>query len=250
MSTRGRTTGTTGRERVPNGATAATRARLLAEAERLFLAQGYEKVSVRAVNAAAGMNPAAVHYHFGSKEALVVALLQQRLGPLWADGLDALGARRAAGWVPEAAELAAIIVRPFDRLVRTPDGPMLLHLLARVVLNNDKLPWNEPWFGHRPWRGLLQLMRPDLGADAVRDRWRLAFTLLLQTYGEPLAPADRLGATPPPDPRQVVAFIAAGLDAPDPAADDRPGPPGGTSAGVPTDPSTAPGPTPDPAPEG
>ncbi|MGR7003518.1 TetR family transcriptional regulator [Yinghuangia aomiensis] len=29
----------------------------MAEAERLFLAQGYDKVSVRAVNAAAGMKP-------------------------------------------------------------------------------------------------------------------------------------------------------------------------------------------------
>ncbi len=204
------------------------------------MAQGYEKVSVRAVNAAAGMNPAAVHYHFGSKEALVVALLQQRLGPLWADGLDALTARRAAGWVPEAVELAEIIVRPFDRLVRTPDGPMLLHLLARVVLANDKLPWNEQWFGHRPWRELLHLMRPDLDAAAVRDRWRLAFALLLQTYGEPLAPADRLGAVPPPDARQVVAFIAAGLDAPDPAAAD------GADTGAAQDPSIEP----DPAPEG
>lgn len=216
-TTRGNAAGAGGRERVPNGATAATRARLLAEAERLFLAQGFEKVSVRAVNAAAGMNPAAVHYHFGSKEALVVAVLQQRLGPLWADRLDALTARRAAGWVPEVAELADIIVRPFDRLSRTPDGPMLLHLLARVVLANDQLPWNEPWFGHRPWRELLHAIRPDLTAEAVRDRWRLAFALLLQTYGEPLVSADRLGAVPPPDARQVAAFVAAGLDAPAPA---------------------------------
>ncbi|MGR7003519.1 hypothetical protein ACU686_45345 [Yinghuangia aomiensis] len=37
---------------------------------------------------------------------------------------------------------------------------------------------------------------------------------MLQTYGQPLVPADRLGALPPPDPRQVAAFIAAGLDAP------------------------------------
>ncbi|MCF2525995.1 TetR/AcrR family transcriptional regulator [Yinghuangia soli] len=206
--------GTTDKPRVPNGATAATRARLLAEAERLFLAQGYEKVSVRAVNAAAGMNPAAVHYHFGSKEALVVALLQQRLGPLWAGDLQALTERCASGWTPTPAELADIIVRPFDALSRTADGRMLLHLLARVVLGNDRLPWDDPWFEHRPWRELLAAMRPDLDARAVRDRWRLAFALLLHTYGEPLAPADRIGAVPPPDAREVAAFVAAGLDAP------------------------------------
>ncbi|MFJ5288450.1 TetR family transcriptional regulator [Streptomyces sp. NPDC088348] len=89
-------------------ATDTTRARLLDEAERLFLERGYELVSVRAVNAAAGMNPAAVHYHFGSKEDLVVALLQSRLGPLWADRLATLTRRRAAGWTPGAGELARI----------------------------------------------------------------------------------------------------------------------------------------------
>jgi hypothetical protein len=53
----------------------------------------------------------------------------------------------------------------------------------------------------------------------VDQRWRLAFALVLQTYGQPLVPADRLGALPPPDPRQVAAFIAAGLDAPAPGED-------------------------------
>lgn len=70
-----------------------TRAALLDAAERLFLAKGYERVSVRAVNAAAGMNPAAVHYHFGTKEDLVAELLQAgsaRCGrsrsPTWSAG--------------------------------------------------------------------------------------------------------------------------------------------------------------------
>lgn len=202
--------------RSPNSASPATRARLLAEAERLLLAHGYDKVSVRAVNAAAGMNPAAVHYHFGSKEALVVAVLQQRLGPLWAGRLAELTERRAAGWTPTAAELADVIVQPFDRLIAADDGRMLAHLLARVVLGHQELPWDDPWFQHEPWRDLLREIRPDLPERVVRERWRLAFALLLQTYGEPLVPADRLGAVPAPDPRQVAAFLAAGLDAPAP----------------------------------
>ncbi len=47
-----------------------TRERLLTVAERLLLESGYDSVSVRAINAAAGANPAAVHYHFGSKRVL------------------------------------------------------------------------------------------------------------------------------------------------------------------------------------
>ncbi|WP_371792221.1 TetR/AcrR family transcriptional regulator [Streptomyces sp. NBC_01471] len=118
-------------------ATDTTRARLLDEAERLFLERGYELVSVRAVNAAAGMNPAAVHYHFGSKEDLVVALLQSRLGPLWADRLATLTRRRAAGWTPGAGELVDVVVRPLAELAARPAGRMLaLQLTAGSSLLN------------------------------------------------------------------------------------------------------------------
>ncbi|MFE2375332.1 helix-turn-helix domain-containing protein [Streptomyces sp. NPDC059398] len=195
-------------------ATDTTRARLLDAAERLFLEHGYERVSARAVNAAAGMNPAAVHYHFGSKEGLVVALLQSRLGPLWAGRLTGLTQRRQAGWTPGAAEIVDVVVRPLDELAARPGGRMLLHLLARVVFRNRDLRWDEPWFRHDPWCELLSAARPDLTAQEVQDRWCLAFDLLLQLYGEPLADAGRLGATPAPLPATVIAFVTAGLDAP------------------------------------
>ncbi|MFD6215422.1 TetR/AcrR family transcriptional regulator, partial [Nocardia salmonicida] len=63
-----------------------TRQRLLIAAETLLLTEPYDEVSVRGICVAAGANAAAVHYHFGSKEALVGALIEDRLGPLWADG--------------------------------------------------------------------------------------------------------------------------------------------------------------------
>jgi AcrR family transcriptional regulator len=190
--------------------TAQSRARLLDEAERLFLAQGYDKVSVRAVNAAAGMNPAAVHYHFGAKRDLVVALLQERLGPLWAGPLGELAQARERGWAPSVSEIVTVIVEPFDRLAREPNGPMLLQLLARTVLSGTELPWDDPWFRHGPWRDLLGAARPDLSPREISDRWRLAFDLLLQLYGQPVA--DAFVAPPAPD--VVAAFVTAGLDAP------------------------------------
>ncbi len=50
---------------------AATKAAVLATAERLFAEQGLRAVSVRDITAAAGVNLASVNYHFGSKDALV-----------------------------------------------------------------------------------------------------------------------------------------------------------------------------------
>ncbi len=58
----------------------ATPERLLWVAERLFAERGIEAVPTRAVTAAAGANAAAIHYHFGSKAALVRAILERRMG--------------------------------------------------------------------------------------------------------------------------------------------------------------------------
>lgn len=50
---------------------------LLAAGARLYPAWGCAGLSVRRVAQAAGVNPAMVHYHFGSKDAFLRALLQQ-----------------------------------------------------------------------------------------------------------------------------------------------------------------------------
>ena len=51
---------------------------LLTTAERLFAERGVDAASLRAVMGAAGTNVAAVHYHFGSKDGLVRALIERR----------------------------------------------------------------------------------------------------------------------------------------------------------------------------
>jgi AcrR family transcriptional regulator len=58
-----------------------TKAQIVLAAERLFAERGYEGVSLREIGAAAGSgNNSAVQYHFGSKEQLVVAIFENRLG--------------------------------------------------------------------------------------------------------------------------------------------------------------------------
>jgi AcrR family transcriptional regulator len=64
------------------------RDRLLDEAMRLFSDRGFDAVTTREICAAAGVNPGAIHYHFGDKDGLyrevlrlpVVALQQQLQG--------------------------------------------------------------------------------------------------------------------------------------------------------------------------
>ena len=61
-------------------APSASALRLVVAAERLFAQHGIDGVSLRQIAAAAGSaNNSAVHYHFGSKAALIAAIFRHRL---------------------------------------------------------------------------------------------------------------------------------------------------------------------------
>ncbi|WP_345498528.1 TetR/AcrR family transcriptional regulator [Nocardia callitridis] len=179
---------------------AGTRERLLSAAEGLLLSEEYDEVSVRGICAAAGANPAAVHYHFGSKDALVTALLEDRLEPLWADRLGAAAEYGSVGAVVDA------ILGPFVELSADPLGQLHLRLLAKFVLGRHPMAFDQHWFRLGSWVGLL----PDLGARESRRRWIVAFDLIILRFGG--------GGLEPEVARAAVAtlrdFVIAGLTAP------------------------------------
>ncbi|KVZ41770.1 TetR family transcriptional regulator [Burkholderia ubonensis] len=65
-----------------NRQTGGTKARILDAAEDLFVEHGFEAMSMRQITSRAAVNLAAVNYHFGSKEALIHAMLSRRLDQL------------------------------------------------------------------------------------------------------------------------------------------------------------------------
>ncbi|MBP9713495.1 MAG: TetR family transcriptional regulator [Sterolibacterium sp.] len=57
-----------------------TRERILRTAEMLFIEHGFEATTLRQITGKAGVNLAAVNYHFGSKDLLIEEVFRQRLG--------------------------------------------------------------------------------------------------------------------------------------------------------------------------
>lgn len=59
--------------------------RILDAAEVLFAERGFAETSLRTITSTAGVNLAAVNYHFGSKKALIQAVFERFLNPLVED---------------------------------------------------------------------------------------------------------------------------------------------------------------------
>ena len=114
-----------------------TRERILDAAERLFMESGYEGTSMRMITGKAGVNLAAVNYHFGSKEALLREVFRRRLNWLNAERLKALDALEAQA---QGAPIkpSAILEAFFGTLLRmgadeSLGGMTFLRLLGRTL---------------------------------------------------------------------------------------------------------------------
>ena len=115
---------------------AGTKTRILDAAELLFMEHGFEATSLRQLTGAAGVNLAAVNYHFGSKEELFQAVLTRRLDPMNQQRIELLEKmRRDAGGRALSCEriLSAMLV-PALRLARDEKrgGKNFLRLLGRA----------------------------------------------------------------------------------------------------------------------
>jgi AcrR family transcriptional regulator len=168
--------------RIPSRSTGDTKARILDAAEDIFIECGFEAMSLRQITSRADVNLAAVNYHFGSKEALIHAMLARRLDKLNVERLkllerfdSLLGDRLTCEHV-----LGAMFI-PALRLSRDPraGGPAFLRLLGRAYtdpsafihdfLNGHYADVAERFFSAFQ-RALPHLPREELG-------WRLHFAI-------------------------------------------------------------------------
>src|SRR6185503_3862118 len=108
-----------------------TKTLILDAAELAFAEQGFD-ASLRHIIAAAGVNLAAVHYHFGSKEALISAVFARRLGPLNKERLRLLDAAEASSNNGVEVVLESL-VGPALKLAQEPARRGLLRLFGRSI---------------------------------------------------------------------------------------------------------------------
>lgn len=200
-----------------------TRERILATAEQLFAEGGVATTSLRTITSLARVNLAAVNYHFGSKEALIEAVYERRLGPLNRARLANLDALEQRGGALAVDDIVRAFVEPIATLSShdAKDGIVFMRLLAQTY--SEAAQYFHKLFGReyesvvRRYRAALARALPELAAAELD--WRLQFMVGAVNH----AVADTvylrmLGGAGGHDleraARELVPFISAGLRAP------------------------------------
>ena len=143
--------------------------RLLAAAELLFVERGIDAVSLREIVRKAGQrNASALHYHFGSRDGVLEALIDLRMPPINARRLALMAPIMAGQRKPVPRRLAEALVLPLAEIM----SPGSLHgnwvRLAAQIYANDSIGFADIFRRKNYDEGLRQVglalrrARPDV----------------------------------------------------------------------------------------
>ncbi len=208
----------------PLPASADTPTQMLDVAERLFAANGIDKVSIREILRASGQsNLSAAHYHFGSREALIGALMARRIREINIVRHRYLDELESSGHDTSVHAVVAATVSALGGVVKSmPWGPDYVRVAAQVLLSPRSQV--RPYFdsvtmsGQIRCRDMLRRLLPQLPPQVFKDRvWILnnetayGMARWIHAHG-PVTPSNsrRFAALI----RNTVDFLAAGLAAP------------------------------------
>ena len=173
--------------RMPKKAADSTRERILKAAERIYAASGFHGMSLRDVTVLAGVNLAAVNYHFGSKDKLILALADRRLTPINSERIDRLEKlRHKHGREPiPVHELVSALLDPLFKALRQGKNnrAIMVRLVAQMMIDDPRR------FAHvhktfykavlDRYHDELQRTIPHLSSHQVNARFFCAFSTVL-----------------------------------------------------------------------
>lgn len=115
-----------------------TRLRLILAAEKLFGDKGIHGVTLKEINGAAGQrNESALHYHFGSKPALVQAIMAHRARDIDMRRVEMVDAVLAEGRDGDLPSVLRALFQPMTDMLNDPDGVRFVRFLAQVLNDPD-----------------------------------------------------------------------------------------------------------------
>lgn len=161
-----------------------TKDRILDQAELLFARDGYKATSLRAITEQAGVNLAAVNYHFGSKKDLLVEVIERRVIPLnklrTACLEEALKRAESEERLPSVEEILRAFVEPTLRVQAAEGDFVKIIALVGHALGDSDDTVREVFIKHMMpvFELLVKSLKSAMPEVEVEDiTWRLHFTI-------------------------------------------------------------------------
>lgn len=196
-----------------------TRGRLLEAAGEIFAEQGYARATAKEICARARANAAAVNYHFGGKDGLYAAVLEEAHNRLVS--LDAVAAT-ARSRIDPRDKLRRLLTRIVGEFARRGDGAWELRVLSRELLSHspqvERLLNNQIAPKAQLVRAILaQIMElpadhPAVSRTMVSVMGPCVFLLLTSRELQRRA-APQLDLRPEPLVEHMMTFALAGMQA-------------------------------------
>jgi len=197
------------------------RERILAEAERVFAASGYDGASMRQIAEAAEVPVALVSYHFGSKDGLYRAVFYRRVPAIVEQRVAGLAIAMSEADLERRLELIVkALVMPMLRLRARDKDPSLGRLLAQETTdpNSEKRGIVSELFDPIAERLMAALASALPGRSAQEIGWAYQFMLgaMVFVMGDTGRIARLSNGRCRPDDEDaaishMVAFLTAGI---------------------------------------
>jgi len=201
-----------------------TKTKIIDVAERLFAEKSIDGVSIRMIVAEAEVNLAAIHYHFGSKEDLLKAVLHRFVDRVNNQRLTLLDELERANETLEVEQIIGAFLIPVSKWVK--QEPEKIKSAMKIVsqIHSDPMRFQNivgDIFGEVARRFLIAFKQAMPELSETELTWRFKFMLgsmFAIVTNAPLSKKLGMTGAPQNDMKKsltyVANFVAAGFRAP------------------------------------
>ncbi|MBV7435459.1 TetR family transcriptional regulator [Cardiobacteriaceae bacterium TAE3-ERU3] len=203
--------------------------RIFNSAEKLFVEHGFESTSLRTITNDAGVNLAAINYHFGGKDALIKTVFTRRFVPYLHECTREVEALKVLDQDYNAEDVVRVLLKPALNLANQPNkqGLIFVRLVSRMMVDNHRLVRDTMSAEAKTLISsildVLQPLLPSYSESTLRWRIHFMFNLIFHAFAgndifKLFMPGEAGSARNPKQiAQQLMPYLTGALTAPEPS---------------------------------
>jgi AcrR family transcriptional regulator len=197
-----------------------TKEQIITVAEEMFAEHGFVGTTLRNVVSKAGVNIAAVHYHFGSKEELFRAVVARFAHPVVEQELNLLSELKARDELPSVEEILLAMLKPSLDILSQDEDTRLIRAKFMGRCRTEPEPFQSIAYEEfapatEAFLDVLQRVLPEQSRSQLGWKLDLVITALIRILMEAGKPYALLKTSDPEDIQttiqQLVRFFSPGM---------------------------------------